>query len=84
MFIKKEALNKKNKIFFSIQYCSIVERHKPKRLPHRLYMKLDLQSLFGLLLHVHSCNHWLRPRNPPPPPSTAFGLKCEGAIGQSR
>jgi hypothetical protein len=25
-------------------------------------MELDLQSLFGL--HVHSCSHWLRPRNP--------------------
>jgi hypothetical protein len=29
--------------------------------------ELDLKSLFGL--HVHSCTHWLRPRNPPPPPS---------------
>jgi hypothetical protein len=29
-------------------------------------MKLDPQSLFGL--HVHSCAHWLRPRNPPLPP----------------
>ena len=29
-------------------------------------MKLDLQSLFGL--HVCSCTHWLRPRNPRPPP----------------
>jgi hypothetical protein len=28
-------------------------------------MELDLQSLFGL--HVHSCTHWLRHRNPPPP-----------------
>ncbi len=43
-------------------------------------MQLDLQSLFGL--HVHSCTHWLRPRNPPPPP--AFGLIYEGAIGQPR
>ncbi len=25
-------------------------------------MELDLQSLFEL--HVHSCTHWLRPRNP--------------------
>jgi hypothetical protein len=25
---------------------------------------LDLESVFGLL--VHSCTHWLRPRNPPP------------------
>jgi hypothetical protein len=29
-------------------------------------MDLDLQSLVGL--HVHSCAHWLRPRNPPQPP----------------
>jgi hypothetical protein len=32
---------------------------------HRQKMELDLQSLFGLL--VHRCTHWLRPRNPPPP-----------------
>ncbi len=25
---------------------------------------VDLQSLFGL--NVHTCTHWLRPRNPPP------------------
>ncbi len=31
---------------------------------HRLDMKLDLQSLFGL--HVHSRTHWMRPSNPPP------------------
>jgi hypothetical protein len=40
----------------------------------------DRQSLFGL--HVHSCTHWLRPRNSPPLP--AFGLICKGAIGQPR
>jgi hypothetical protein len=28
-------------------------------------MELDLQSLF--VLHVHSCTHKLRPRNPTPP-----------------
>jgi hypothetical protein len=33
---------------------------------HRLNMELDIQSLFRL--HVHSCSHWLSPRNPPPPP----------------
>jgi hypothetical protein len=43
-------------------------------------MELDLQSLFGL--HVHSCTHWLRPRNPLHHP--AFGLIYEGAIGQPR
>ncbi len=32
---------------------------------HKLNMELDLQSLFGL--HMHSCNYWLRPRNPLPP-----------------
>jgi hypothetical protein len=31
---------------------------------HRLNIKLDLQSLFGL--YVHMCTHWLRPRTPPP------------------
>ena len=36
---------------------------------HRLNMELDLQSLLGL--HVHSCAHWLRLRNIPPP---LFGL----------
>ncbi len=46
----------------------------------RLNMELDLQSLFGLL--VHCCTHWLRPRNRPPPPSPAFGLIYEGAIDQ--
>ncbi len=39
-------------------------------LMYRLNMELDLQSLFGL--HVYSCTHWLRPRNPAP--SSAFGL----------
>jgi hypothetical protein len=34
---------------------------------NRLNMELDLQSLFGL--QVHSCTHWLRHRNPPPPPA---------------
>jgi hypothetical protein len=29
---------------------------------------------------VHSYTHWLRPRNPPPPPT--FGLVYEGAIGK--
>jgi hypothetical protein len=29
-------------------------------------MELALQSLFGL--HVHSCTHWLKPRNRKPQP----------------
>jgi hypothetical protein len=36
------------------------------KLIHGLNIELDLQSLFGLL--VHSCNHWLGPRNPSPSP----------------
>jgi hypothetical protein len=32
---------------------------------HRLIVEIYLQSLFGL--HVHSCTHWLRPCNSPPP-----------------
>jgi len=50
------------------------------RLAHRLNMEVDLQSLFGL--HVHSCTHWLRPRNSTHPP--ALELVYEGAIGQPR
>ncbi len=42
---------------------------------HRLNMELSA-------IHVHSCTHWLRPRNAPPP--HAFGLVYEGAIGQPR
>jgi hypothetical protein len=39
-----------------------------RSLPHRL--EVDLQSLFGLHVHcaVHSCTHWLRPRNLTPSP----------------
>jgi hypothetical protein len=37
-------------------------------------MELDLQSLFGL--HVHSCAHWLRPRNNPPPPHLGSNTKA--------
>ncbi len=33
---------------------------------------------------VHSCTHWLRPRNPLSPHSPALGLVYEGAIGQQR
>jgi hypothetical protein len=34
-------------------------------LTDRLTLELDLRSLFGL--RVHSCTHWLRPRNSPLP-----------------
>jgi hypothetical protein len=42
-------------------------------------MDLYLQNLFGL--HVHSCTHWLKPRNQPPP---AFVLIYDAVIGQPR
>jgi hypothetical protein len=38
-------------------------------------MKLDLQSLFKL--HVHSCIHWLRPRNHQPPPICYWSAKID-------
>jgi hypothetical protein len=46
-------------------------------------MGLDLQSLYGH--HVHSCTHWLRPRNRNPPPRIWAHIRIyEGAIGQPR
>ncbi len=46
-------------------------------------MEVDLQSFLGSMSRdLHSCTHWLRPRNPPPPPP--FGLIYEGAIDQPR
>jgi hypothetical protein len=48
----------------------LTAQQKPQR--HRLNMELDLQNLFGLL--VHSCTHW----HPLPPP--AFELIYEGAM----
>jgi len=53
-----------------------------KSTPYRLNMELDLQSL--VWIHVHSCTHWLRPRNLPPPSPLAFGLIYEGTSGQPR
>jgi hypothetical protein len=43
---------------------------------NRLNIELDLQSIFGL--HVHSCTHWLRLRNPPPPPSPCIWAHIRG------
>jgi hypothetical protein len=45
-------------------FCALRTAVALRIIKHRLNMELDLQSLFGL--HVHSCTHWLRPRNPPP------------------
>ncbi len=50
------------------------------RISHWLSMEIDLQSLFGF--HVHSCTHWLRPRNHPtplPPPHPHLG-SCTRAL----
>ena len=33
---------------------------------HRLNMELDLHKF--IWTHVHSCTHWLRPRDPATPP----------------
>jgi hypothetical protein len=44
---------------------SAAGRFRAVTLDHRLNKELELQSLFGL--RVHSCTHWLRHRNPPPP-----------------
>ncbi len=38
--------------------------------PNKLWLNMEvgIQSLFGSMSRdVHSCTHWLRPRNPPPP-----------------
>ncbi len=35
---------------------------------HRLNIEVDLQSLSSMSHDVHSCTHWLRPRNPLPSP----------------
>jgi hypothetical protein len=48
---------------------------------HRLYMELDLQSLFGL--HVHKVLIGRDPATPPHIPP-AYGLIYEGAMGQPR
>jgi hypothetical protein len=47
-------------------------------------MEVDLQSLFGAISRdVHSCTHWLRPRNSPLPPPHLDSYN-EGAIGKQR
>jgi hypothetical protein len=48
-------------------------------LGHRLYLELDLQSLFRLTVLIGRA-----PATPPPFPSSALGLVYEGAIGQPR
>ncbi len=54
---------------------------------HRLNMEVDLQSLFGL--HVtwcalHSCTHWLRPRNSPPSPRIWIRITRAFLVSQDR
>ncbi len=45
-------------------------------------VKYGVRSPKFICAPVYSCTHLLRPRNHPPPPSPAFGLMYEGAIGQ--
>jgi hypothetical protein len=46
---------------------------------HRLNMEVDLQSCFGSMSRdVHSCTHWLRLRNSPPPPSPHIWAHIRG------
>jgi hypothetical protein len=42
---------------------------------------IGVRSTKFVWVPVYSCTHWLKPRNLPSP---AFGLICEGAIGQLR
>ena len=46
-------------------------------------MEVDLQSLLylgSMSRDVHSCTHWLRPRNPLPSPRIAWTHIREGAM----
>jgi hypothetical protein len=59
--------------------CSALERRY-----HSLNMELDLQIYLGSMSRdVHSCSHWLRPRNPPPPFPRIWAHTTRGAIGQT-
>ncbi len=51
--------------FSAVSFSSLYRWKMAECYWHRLNMELDLHSLFGL--HVYSCTHWLRLRNPPPP-----------------
>ncbi len=49
-------------------FCTGPTREAKAR-QHRLNMEVDLQVYLGSMSRdVHSCTHWLRPRNPPNPP----------------
>jgi hypothetical protein len=47
-------------------------------------MELDLQSLFGIGIHVHSCWYRYSLAETTHTPPSAFRLIYEGAIGQPR
>ncbi len=60
----RKIFSRKASIHFRWTITQYTQQHS-FQLNHRLIIELDLQSLFGLL--VHSCTHWQRPANPPPP-----------------
>ncbi len=60
------------------------QHHTQYRQPHRLNIWSWISKVYlgTMSRDVHSCTHWLRPRNPPHP--LAFGLVYEGTIGMPR
>ncbi len=53
----------KNILFFK----SRIAIHFTLDFHHRLNMEISKVFLGSISLDVHSCTHWMRPRNPPPP-----------------
>jgi hypothetical protein len=56
------------RINYKVRYTTLyfLTTLRKSKSPNTIGMELDLQSIFGL--QVHRCTHWLRPRNPNPPP----------------
>ncbi len=58
-----------------VTWCSSQAIRSPPCTPYGLNMEVYLGSMSR---DGHSCTHWLRHRNPPPPLSPALGLIYEG------